>query len=167
MNKVFLTHLELKIATMVGQSRIDDSIRKGLHKTTGVEPSLEMDTLGAECEIAVAKFLNQYPEFSVSTFKAADVAGLQVRGTMVSTGRLIIRPNDPVDDIYVLVVKYPFSEYIIPGWITGRRAQKIGVWEEKVDRPGAWWVSQSKLNPLVWLDPYLRGSLKERPTYIQ
>jgi hypothetical protein len=167
MNKVFLTHLELKIAAMVGQSRIEDSIKKRLPQTTGVERSLDIDTLGAECELAVAKFLNRYPVFSVSTFKAPDVDGLQVRGTTVSTGRLIMRPNDPVDNVYVLVVKYPFSEYIIAGWITGRRAQKIGIWEEKVDRPGAWWVSQSNLNPLDWLDPYMQGSLRQRPRYIQ
>jgi hypothetical protein len=167
MNKVFLAPLELKIAAMVGQARIEDSIKKGLHQTTGVQRSLEMDTLGAECELAVAKFLDSYPVFSVSTFKAPDVGGLQVRGTTVSSGRLIVRPNDPLEDIYILVVKHLTNEYIIAGWITGRRAHKIGVWEEKVNRPAAWWVTQEELNPLVWLDPYMRGSLKERPKYTQ
>lgn len=81
---------------------------------------------GALAELAVAKQYGFYwSPTSVEDFKAldGDAGPLQVRSTTRSDGRLIVRPNDPDDRVFVFVVNKP-PRFYLSGWLTGADAKR-------------------------------------------
>ena len=101
-------------------------------------------------EIAVAQYFG-LRDFrpTIDTFKEkADVAALiEVKWTKYSTGHLIIRANDRIQDIAVLVIgKSPV--YTIVGWMPVAWAMKARYLN---NQDGNYWVSQTDLNPMSTL----------------
>ena len=107
----------------------------------------ERDIQAAAAEMAFAKARQMYWDFSVNTFKKPDVGKIQIRHTIRSTGRLIVRPDDSDDEIFVLVTG-EIPKFIIRGYMKGSRAKQ----DEFINNPGGgrpcWMVPQESLNPV-------------------
>lgn len=113
---VMLGWPQVTIAVWVGAMRNIASLRQGLRHSHGYDGSdgWSIHIEGAAAEMAVAKFLGLYWEGGVNTFKQGDVGDLQVRWTDKESGRLLIRPRDPLA-IYVLAVGR-IPEFRVVGW---------------------------------------------------
>lgn len=145
MKSVLLSDVEIKIGEYLGKRRMKQSTALQLKACNGAERILDIDVIGALCELAFAKFMNYYPGFTVGTYKANDVADFQVRGTKYLNGRLIVRANDKDTDKFVLVIAKGNGEFVIAGWLSGAEAKRIGRYEAKAGRDSAWWVEQAQL----------------------
>lgn len=105
----------------------------------------QAEAVGAE--IAVAKYFDIYDfKPSLNTFKTEGDVGnkLEVKHTLWIHGHLIIRENDRIDDIAILVTdKSP--KYILNGWIPVRSAQNPRYWRELSK---SYWLTQMDLRPM-------------------
>jgi hypothetical protein len=105
---------------------------------------------GALGEQAVAKALNIYWDGSVNTWKAEDLAGIQVRTRREHWHDLIVRPDDSDASAWVLVTGKE-GDYIVRGWIAGGEAKRQEWLKDHGQRPKAYFVPQSALRPLAEL----------------
>lgn len=145
---ITLTAFEIEVAQLLAIRRIISSETKQLKSKSlmgNVRP-YDSEYVGAACEIAFAKWTGTYPGLTVDTFKAPDVAGMQVRGTRYTTGKLIVRGDDKDSDVFVLVICGE-KGFEIKGWVTGGKAKQIG--EQKAPNGDAlcWMVPANKLYP--------------------
>ena len=112
------------------------------------------DVESALAEVAVAKSLGIYWNMSVNTGKAPDVGRYQVRHTERQDGKLIIRPRDADDGIYILVTGQA-PDYQIHGWIVGSAGKSVGKpWNPDGKEP-AYWVDRGRLNSIENLLSYM------------
>jgi hypothetical protein len=104
--------------------------------------------LGAAGEVAVAERLGIFYDGALGRMQAADVGHVQVRTTKHSHGCLILHPEDPDDDVYVLVTGDPPSLRLV-GRIRGRDGKRPEFWRDPTSkgRP-AFFVPQEALRPL-------------------
>ncbi len=101
-------------------------------------------------EYALAKILGKPWEPRVNTFHAPDVGNLQVRSTIYTAGKLILRPGDPPGN-YVLVITQP-PKFKIAGVYQFTGKGNPADWaapDQK--RPGCWAVPQERLVSLETL----------------
>jgi hypothetical protein len=153
MTVVTLTEDEIRRAAAVGVERRVQSMAAGLKdRDFGLEVKSrrwDIDIEGAAAELAYCKAMGREWDETVNTFHDADVGGtIQIRFTTVTRGSLIIRPSDPPEHYYVLVIG-PAPKYIIPGWIKGTDARRDD-WERRPnDGPMAWFVPQFELKALA------------------
>jgi len=158
---VILSHPEIYIAAQVGIMRNVASCQRdlppvGRSAEAHNDAQWSMDINGAHAELAVAKAYNVYWNPSVRIGKATDVGRVQVRSTSRANGRLIKRPNDSDDDIFLLVhCKRPKFQLI--GWLYGREA-KVERFYKPADQSGgeAWWVDADSLHK----GPLPEGAIK-------
>lgn len=155
---ITLTPFETAVCELWALERMKESEKKGL-SVSKISRVWGEEITGTLCELAVAKYLGVYPEFTVNTFKAPDVSGLQIRGTTHPAGRLIVRPDDRDVDVFVLVIRN-FNTFDIKGWVTGAKAKQVGTKEAPNNRPPCWFVPPEKLNKLDLLPGYMAGKLK-------
>ncbi len=141
---VELTAMEMYQAGIVGIARRIDSMRRGLSNTTGVTNSWNIDIEGALGEMAVAKALNLYAGLPINNYKDADIGQYHVRATELDDGCLIVRPEDKLDCMYILVTGRN-GKYVVRGQIEGYDATDKRFWRSPNGRPGAWFVPQSAL----------------------
>lgn len=144
-----LSWSELMIAALVGVMRCVKSKYKGYENKHGLQgPGWNQDIQGACGELAVAKYLNVFWDGTMDSFTAgADVQGLQVRSTD-RDGRLIIRPTDPDDAVFILARGGPL-EWEIAGWILGRDGkQEEFCGDPTGNRPAAYFVPIHALRPM-------------------
>jgi len=122
--------------------------KDGLLDTTNVageaRTSLRVDVEGALGEAVVATALDLAWD---GAFKSAeewkrwrtegwDVAGLEVRATTYLTGKLLVQPRNSDMSPYVLVIlDFPGSQAIIPGWCWGYEAKHQDYWMHAWVRP--------------------------------
>ena len=151
MNRVELTHSQQAWHDEVGEARYQESRNKGIPVNQGYwnkqkKNRLENDKHAAAGELAVAIFLGIEWGAGVNTFKNPDVGKYQVRCTTNSKGSLIIRPEDPVDEIYILAVgKSPI--FHIVGWQNG--SFRMGYYLRSPNgKPPAWFIPQSELKDM-------------------
>lgn len=148
MTKITLTRNEVIIGSMVGTRRKIESIFGNFYRTNHVGNDAfgwHTDIEAACAEIALAKALGVYWDFSVNTFKAPDVGKLQVRHTELMRGSLILRPEDRDEEAFYLVVGTAPIFYIV-GWMYGQDG-KIDQYLDETPPP-YWKVPQSALTPL-------------------
>jgi hypothetical protein len=144
--EIELTNAELMVASCVGSMRRVRSIGRKNPYTTRSDWDMDID--GAAAELAVAKYLNVYWIAGVNTFKAPDVAALQVRSTKRSNGRLIVHHNDNPTALFVLVI-CNFPHYRLVGSILGQAAKVPEFFEdESSSGAAAWFVPQDRLMDL-------------------
>lgn len=147
---------ELEAAAFVGMRRQVEWLRQGKRDRgrTGRDDGLYNQNwtesiIGACGEMAFAKARGLYFDASVNTFKAPDVAGVQVRTRTNPRWDLIVSPDAKDADVYVLVVpvKLPLTFRLV-GWIRARDAKR----EEWIQRygggPPAHFVPQADLQPI-------------------
>lgn len=147
---VELSTPEIYIASQVGIMRNIASCQRKLESVARSpdahnDAQWSMDINGAQGELAVAKAFGVYWNASVNSGKAADVRKIQVRTTTWATGRLIIRPKDSDEDLFMLVhCRRPI--FTLAGWMYGHEAKVEKFFREK-DGTGdqAWWVDVEHL----------------------
>lgn len=143
-----LTHAELMVALQVGGMRRLKGIQNGARKNLHAKKSdWQTDVDGAAAEIAVAKYLGVYWSCHIDTFKAPDVAGFQVRSTLYRDGHLIVRPNDPDGDIFVLVTGEA-PRYCLAGALRGGDAKREEFVYQSEGEADCWRVPQHRLEDL-------------------
>jgi len=118
--KVSLTEIEVSIAKIAAKMLNDYSIQNGYStvKKRDGRPDLELHIEGFGYELAVAKALNAYPDFS-SDYSKVDLywkgRTINVKGTKYSSGRLLVPDfQGKTADWYILVTGQ-IPEYQIRG----------------------------------------------------
>lgn len=151
---VRLSWFEILSAAHAGVSRNVSALRDNRQVENGRTDSVwDRHILGAIGELAVAKALNRYwsPAVGRLDTETGDIeaAGVHVKATTLPNGSLIVRPHDPDDLPYVLVVlELPFVRIV--GWMLGADAKSGRYWRD-VDRArgihrAAHFVPQDDLN---------------------
>ena len=152
--KVRLTWFERRIALAVGRERAARAAAR--HSVEVIpRPQLYAHAVGAAGELAFAKALGIYWNFSVDTFRSApDVGGYEVRTRTNPRWDLFVRRNDSDSRRYVLV-SIDDKCFIIRGFILGSDA-KQRQWLRDYGNRGAsaFFVPQSALWPIPELQPY-------------
>jgi hypothetical protein len=144
---VTLDRNEIYIGAIIGVRRMLESWKsKECNKVKNKDFGWHSDIEAACAELAFAKWMGVYWDFSVNTFKKPDVAGYQVRHCQSADGSLIVRPNDSNSENYVLVVGTT-PEFKIIGWIKGEDAKTTKHdFKGYNGMPDCWMVKQEFLN---------------------
>jgi hypothetical protein len=106
---------------------------------------LASEIIGAIGEMGVAKALNV---FFPAGFKQTDAYFYEVRATTRKDGSLIIRESDSSAKTYVLALVDPPKVTLI-GCIYGADAKQKRFWRAPGGLPGAYFVPQRALKPLL------------------
>ena len=151
MSDITLEHYEYAMASEVGRMRMLSSLRKGSkHKYGMTKQGWTEHIEGAGAEVAVAKHLGLYWSGSVDTYKSEPDVGddIEVRWRSQRHWDLLVRPDDPEDRFYVLVVGF-CPVYTIIGGMWGWEAKRDEWLQAHGGRPKAWFVPQNELNT-IW-----------------
>jgi len=150
---VWLTKFEAQTACTIGcERRLTNRYKEVGAKDYVKEVQMDLggferDIQAAAAEMAFAKARKMYWDFSVNTFKKPDVAHIQIRHTIRSSGRLIVRPDDSDDETFVLVTG-EIPNFTLRGHIKGRDAKQ----DQFLNNPGGgkpcWMVPQGDLKPI-------------------
>ena len=151
---------EYNAAAQVGMLRKSQSIAKkhkdGYGSKMSARPIFDAgwSVISAASELAAAKGLNRYWDFSVNTYKDPDLHELEVKCQMHHSqdpakdkNYLIIRPDFHEHRKYMLVVCHSHTRYELMGYIHGSDAIRDD-WIAKVgDRPFFYKVPTEALSP--------------------
>ena len=151
-------------AAVVGMLRKTQSIHKqhqdGYGATMSSTPIYDAGwaVISAASEIAAAKGLNRYWDYSVNTYTRADLHELEVKCQMHYTqdpakdaNYLIIRPGYSDLQKYLLVICHTHTKYELAGYIHGSEAKRDD-WVAKVgNRPFFYKVPIDQLRPAAEL----------------
>ncbi len=162
LNSVTLEWFEVQAAAQVGLSRQFHSLKAGMkNRIANVPQANEWGTHieAAASELAAAKALNRYWDFSVNTFKAGDIGdNLQIRLATRGTDSLILRAGDNPNHIYLLVIGQ-IPTFRLAGWAFGKDAMNpIFVRNPNAGTP-AYFMPQSLLQPIHTLESVLNCAL--------
>lgn len=147
--EIVLTPEELTVGATIGIQRRIRSMQAGRKNNHGYggESAWDVDIEGACAELAVAKAINRYWQAGIDTFKGGDVGHLQVRMSKRRDASLIIRKDDPDEQIYFLVTGES-PKFQIRGWIRAGDAKDPRFLREPNGRELAWFVPQTALKPV-------------------
>ncbi|GAI64601.1 unnamed protein product [marine sediment metagenome] len=152
MEIVKLSQPECRIATYIGRLRREISVAYGRKTRRDWTPDgFRNDVEAAAAEMAVAKYLNIYPEWqptpgAVPRFDLTwNGQRLDVKSTQRQDGNLLI-PYLLTHLLYVLVCGQ-MPEYRILGKINGFKASSVGRWVTLEHGP-CWLVPADRLEPL-------------------
>jgi hypothetical protein len=146
--QVTLNSHEVGAAVRVGALRHWEAVRGGMADRHGFDgDGWGVHIEGALGEIAAAKALNIYWDGSVNTFKADDLAGIQVRTRSRADYELIVRPGDDDGAAWVLVTG-KHGKYDVRGWIKGDDAKRDEWLAAHGNRPAAYFVPHAALKPI-------------------
>lgn len=151
--RVELTLAEALHAATVGTLRHYESVSAGHKHIAGFDAekknSFSLNVEGVFAEIAAAKALGMYFPASVNTFNAPDIGDkYQVRYSMNHDYKLLIRPKDKPDEVFIFVTGVA-PTFWIRGWILGFEAKEYNEYQyAPAGRPPAWFIPVSKLQPI-------------------
>jgi hypothetical protein len=148
-----LTWFEYDMAAAVGLRRQVEAMRdqRSNRKQTQTDDLL-VHVIGACGELAAAKACGVFWDGSVNVNSArGDIGpGWQVRTSHETPpGRLVIRPRDPDNAIFIHVFARSPSCMLVNGWITAHEARKVGIVEGFNGYDPACFVDVSALHPIV------------------
>lgn len=109
--------------------------------------SIEEEVVGMLGEMAVANIFGHNGPKDNTFYSEADIGGNEVRATTNQNGSLIIRPKDIKNRKYILAIVDRYKVNLI-GWLLGSEAMKDEYLKSPHGRDPAWFVPQSKLNPM-------------------
>lgn len=146
--EVTLHWYEAAMAVNVGWMRQFKAMTAGKHDCHGYAGDGWSEHIEGACgEMAVAKSLGIFWDGSVNTWKAADLAGMQIRTRSRHEWELIVRPGDDDKAAWVLVTgRCP--HYVVRGWIAGADAKRADWLQNHGNRPPAYFVPQHALRPM-------------------
>lgn len=149
--RITLSSEDLTWASSVGAARHISAIRRGLKDKHGLmaDTAWQVHIEGACGELAAAKALGVPWSATVDTFKRGDdvPGGWQIRTRSRPEYELIVRPGDPDDALFLLVLGVA-PHYVVKGWITGREAKRPEWSRAHGNRPPAYFVPHDQLTPL-------------------
>lgn len=151
---VMISMQEMIYGTTIGAMRQYVSAKDGRKPAHGFDKTdqspLGVHVDGAVAELAVAKVLGKYYDGTLNTFKKADIGTkVQVRHTVKHNYKLIIRPNDDPDHVFILVTGEA-PELCVRGWSYGRDVMKDEYKQDPNNRNSpAWFVPQNALRKVV------------------
>jgi hypothetical protein len=126
-DEVTLTTWESRICAWTGKQRFLNA--QELDRDPGLGPSqtcgdAEFHVRGAHCEFAASIMLNLYWRPNIGEIKNRDVGGLvEVRSTVLETGRLIVKPKDDDYAPFALIVAdMDALKFRFGGWMFARDA---------------------------------------------
>lgn len=145
-----ISQTEYKWASYAGIIRNEEAIANSRRHAYGLK-SLDHNEhiIGAVGEF-IASLAIGVPWRGPGQFRGDDlVGGYQVRSSDKLNGCLILRPKDPDNSIFILVVGGPLK-YYVPGWILGRDGKQKEFWESPGlgKRPSAFFVPQMALRSI-------------------
>lgn len=156
-----LNNTDMLFVAQVGAMRNIRGLSKGYKHRAGMIETEEAEGWGrhiegAASEFVVAKYLGLHWGVDINAFQDGDLEGIDVKSTTHESGRLIVKPGDNSDLIYVLVVGKVPSLRII-GWAYGHEAMQDR-YLTKLDRnrpetyamPQRELHSMSELRRLIW-----------------
>lgn len=164
---VVLNDVELRICAWVGRQRRQCADASGSNPGLGPsrvhELGVENHIRGAECEYACSRILNLYWRPWVASMAEAkrmrDVGGLiEVRSTDLARGRLIVKPDDPDDAPFALIVRKG-NRFTLAGWLFAYEAKQFDLLTGFGDP--AHFVPQDKLSPNALLADWVHSCLQE------
>ncbi len=125
---------EVEVATIVGTARSRHARGKGYRDRSHVatDERLQTDIDAAGAELAASKFIGRRWTMSIGeVFAEPDLEpNVEVRFTRHQGGGLIVREQDTVDRVYMLLVG-SIPTYRVAGWIKGEEARRDEHrWEE-------------------------------------
>ena len=151
--QVTLSPVEFDVAVNSARLRMLSSATKKLNHSSTYERNfikrLEEEVVGACAELALGKLTGEYFIPSLGTFHHTPdfLLDVEVRGTALDTGRLILRNNDSDDRRYVLaIVDAPKVTFI--GWIKGKDGRKPEYVRNPKGYRKAHFVPQEALRPM-------------------
>lgn len=154
-HRITLSKPEIELAVQEGRRRCDRAFANGWEPTAGQSPRykvrLKADQLGVAGEIAFALWLGRPWEDNIDSFKDPDVGAYQVRTVPKPGLKLIIRPEDHDDHIFVLVVRERSSTFRMAGWTVGQCGKIDAFLRAPAGRPAAFFVPKKVLIPMRWL----------------
>jgi hypothetical protein len=154
---VTLSDEDYELARQLGSARTSEAQQANRPGRAGCRPNnLQQDINGAAAEVAFARVVGAAPSLTAGPSQDPDVAGFHVRSTPYPNGKLIVRPGDPEDNVYVLLVGSGKTWRVI-GSAVGREAIHPEYWYEENSRPGCYMLPQDKIPPLRL------QSVKDRP----
>lgn len=154
--RVMLTEYEMQMCEAVGRAR--NASAEALGRDPGLGPtSAASHVRGAQCEFACSVGLNLFWRPQVGNIRSKDVGGLvQVRSTVLPTGRLIVKPADNDNDPFVLV-RQDGRAHTLLGWLDARNAKRLTLVRDHGDP--AHFVGQELLRDVHQLKRWLHREL--------
>jgi len=158
--RIELTPAEVQLAALVGALRRHHGLTTGRRDTGSPYTRWQRDVEGCGGEVALAKALDVFWSGTVGTVRAPyDVGTYQVRTVARPTDRLILRPDDPLGAIFVLVVGL-LPTFRLRGWIRAAAARRPEWLDAPAEREPAWFVPPDALAPLATLPGATRRGLR-------
>tara|TARA_Y100001954_G_C15822011_1_gene610466 strand:+ start:2144 stop:2638 length:495 start_codon:yes stop_codon:yes gene_type:complete len=158
--KIKITWFEYFAAAVIGMLRKSMSLAKDHKDRYGSEMSTKpvfdagWSVISAASEIAAAKALNRYWNFSVNTFKDSDLHELEIKCQMhysqdpaKNENYLIIRPEFNDLQKYMLVICHSHTRYELAGYIHGSEAKLDKYKAQSGTRPWFYKVPIDALSP--------------------
>lgn len=142
-----LDEQEEKDCLAIGYNRYKESRKQGLvdgqkYSRAGAWP----DIVSSMGEYVVYKYYDLPYTGNFGTYKLPDIGErTQIRSTHSHENRLIIRPDDPLDQRYILTTGV--GRVCIQGWIEASEIKDE--WKDNPNRLGeAWFVPKEELMPM-------------------
>lgn len=147
-----LTPEEVEIGIVEGKLRNENAIkgRADQHKYGFEGDNEEIHIQGCWSEIAAAKALGLKWDNGPWRRFSYDVGELQIRSTQLERGRLIIRPGDCDDDIFVFTpaIDQKTYTYELRGWIKASEGKRPIFYYDKNKRDPMFLVPEGYLSPI-------------------
>lgn len=150
---VKLTLPEWDLAVNTARLRIISSVSQGLNPATTYKRNaltrLTEEVVGACGEIGMAKALGLWFVPGLNTFHvSADVLhDVEVRGTALPHGSLIVRDNDADERRFVLAL-VDGTSVTLAGWLWGGEAKQEKWFRKPPKERPAWFVPQRAVRPM-------------------
>jgi hypothetical protein len=140
---------EVMLAVQAGVMRRLSALKAGQSGVYGASSvgAWDHDINGAIAELACAKWANVYWNGTVGLIGAPDVGRWQIRSKVSSDHRLVVRPTDANDEIFVLVL-LQLPNVQLCGWLYGADAKQQGWLKEYPPRPAMYFVEEAFLQPM-------------------
>lgn len=134
-----------------GIMRQMNALRKNLPDAAGADPYADRwrcHIEGALGEMAFAKAGGIYFGYKQGVFHTeADIGKLIEVRTAQMQDRLIVRPKDKTERLFVLLTGWSPC-FRVWGWMLGSEAKQDKYWQDPNGRGFAWFVPKSDLHPL-------------------
>lgn len=157
-----LTSVEMRRGADCGVNRQIASMQTESEDAYGGDGSngFQKHIIGAQCELAVAKMLDRYWPGTVNRHGEADIGtDIEVRGTDLPHGQLILHRKNPDDRFYYLVIASG-HEFNVVGWIVGEAGKREAFWKEYVPGRPAFFVPQRLLTRCLDGEPVQQPKLR-------
>ncbi len=148
-----LTKVECEIAALIGHIRRQISLEhQRATRRDFTTDGLNNDIESSAAELAVAKYLNIYPEWSPTAAAVPKFdlnwcgIKLDVKSTQRSNGNLLIPDLDPT--VTYILVCGTRPTFTIKGYLEGARVPELGTWHTDMTYLPCWFILAEKLLPL-------------------